>query len=236
VNTAEDVKKCLSLSSRKEKIAVLSRFFKTGPGEYSEGDVFIGVTVPEIRKVAQQYRNLALQEVRRLLADPVHEHRLAALLILVEKTKTADDDDFSKIVNLYCASTRRINNWDLVDLSAPKILGPWLLNREKTLLYEFAASNDLWKQRIAMVATHHFIIKGDLEHTFTIADMLIGHRHDLIHKAAGWMLREAGKRDESALRRFLLNRYRTMPRTMLRYAIEKFSHEDRQNYLRGKAE
>ena len=232
---AEVIKKELRIIARKDKVSVLSKFFKTGPGQYGEGDVFIGVTVPEQRTIARKFVHADMKDIATLLASEVHEHRMTGLLILVEKFKKSDDLIRGKIVDFYMRRASRINNWDLVDLSAPKITGPWFLSREKTPLYEFARSGSLWKERIAIVSTYHFIKNGILEHTFAMADILMEHEHDLIHKAVGWMLREAGKSDRTALEGFLNVRYRKMPRTMLRYSIEKFERRERDLYLSGKA-
>lgn len=227
------LKKELQSCIRPEKVSLYQRFFKTGPGEYGEGDVFIGITVPDQRKVARNYKGLALQDVASLLKDPVHEHRLTALLILVEQFNKGDDSARAEIIDLYFSHTERINNWDLVDLSAPKIPGPWFYKRDKKPLYDYARSGNLWKERIAMLSTHYFIKKDLYDPTFDFADILFNHTHDLIHKAVGWMLREVGKRDGDAERAYLHKRYKKMPRTMLRYAIERFPEEERQKYLQG---
>jgi len=217
-----------------EKVAVYQRFFKTGPGEYGEGDVFIGITVPDQRKVARLFIDMNLKDVMSLLDEEVHEYRLTALLILVAKYEKGSEELKAQIVEAYCRAADRINNWDLVDLSAYKILGPWFIDRDKSLLYEFARSGHLWKERIAMLTTFHFIKNKAFDTALEIAEILLHHEHDLIHKAVGWMLREIGKRDGDVERNFLKKHYRTMPRTMLRYAIEKFLEEERQDYLKGR--
>lgn len=217
------------------KAAFFPRFFKTGPGDYGEGDVFLGVTVPQIRLVVKLHADISLNDCLKLLKNPIHECRLAALLILVQQYKKADLNKKAKIVDLYLKNTKYINNWDLVDSSADKIIGAWVDETGNVgLLGELASSKNLWKQRIAMIATLHFIRNNVFDHTYRIAKVLLHHPHDLIHKATGWMLREAGKRDVKSLEAFLKKHYKTMPRTMLRYAIEKFSETKRKAYLLGK--
>ena len=211
----------------------LSRFFKTGPGQYGEGDKFLGIKVPVSREVVKAcWRETSLQDLEECIVSEYHEVRLAALLALVEifkhnKTKQSDCVDF------YLAHTDRINNWDLVDLSCYPLLGVWLLDKDRQLLYDLARNGKtLWEQRIGIVSTMTFIRHGQLQDTFDIADILLHHPHDLIHKAVGWLLREAGKRDKEALVQYLEPRWQTMPRTMLRYAIEKFPESERQQYLK----
>ena len=211
----------------------LSRFFKTGPGQYGEGDKFLGIKVPVTREVVKAcWRETTRQDLEECIASAYHEVRLAALLALVEifrhnKTQRQDCVDF------YLAHTDRINNWDLVDLSCYPLLGVWLLDKDRTLLYDLARNGKtIWEQRIGIVSTMTFIRHGQLQDTFDIADILLHHPHDLLHKAVGWLLREAGKRDRDALVKYLEPRYPTMPRTMLRYAIEKFPEAERQQYLK----
>lgn len=217
-----------------KKAAFFPRFFKTGKGEYGEGDIFIGVTVPQVRAVVKKYASMQLSECEKLLESPLHECRLAALLILVDQYKKADVVQKKKIVDLYLRRTDRINNWDLVDCSAYHIVGAWADETSNPdLLDTLSHSKNLWEQRIAMVATFHFIRKKQLIHTFRIAETLMEHPHDLIHKACGWMLREAGKKDPGALDVFLLKHHKHMPRTMLRYAIEKLSAERRKAFMAG---
>jgi 3-methyladenine DNA glycosylase AlkD len=215
----------------------LMRFFKTGPGQYGEGDKFLGIKVPETRAVVkEQWRKVSFAEVEECLASEYHEVRLAALLTLVDLFSHArkDPERQRQCVDIYLSHTDFINNWDLVDLSCYPLLGVWLLDKDRTLLYDLARSGKtLWEQRIGMVSTMTFIRHGQLDDTFAIADILLHHPHDLIHKAVGWLLREAGKRDKAALEDFLRPRYQTIPRTMLRYAIEKFPEEERQKYLAG---
>lgn len=231
--TLAEIRLDLRTHASEEKAAILRRFFKTGPGEYGEGDCFIGVQVPATRKVAKRHASIPLRQVRSLLNSPVHEERLLALLILVQKYGKADSTEQHALYEFYTAHTARINNWDLVDLSADKIVGAYLLSRKRTVLRRLARSNDLWERRIAIVATFHFIRHGQFEDTLAVAGLLLGDDHDLIHKAVGWMLREVGKRDQAAEERFLKCHYRIMPRTMLRYAIERFAEPKRQAYLRG---
>jgi 3-methyladenine DNA glycosylase AlkD len=211
--------------------AVLSRFFKTGPGEYGEGDVFLGVRVPAIRGVARRYARLPLRSVKALLKSPCHECRLLALLILVLQCEHSAEDERRVRVETYLTHTQYINNWDLVDLSADRILGAWLYTRDRGLLYVLADSSWLWDRRIAMLTTLHFIKRDDYADTLGIAARLLHDPHDLIHKAVGWMLREVGKRDRAVEERFLKQHAGGMPRTMLRYAIERFPEPLRQAYL-----
>ena len=196
------------------------RFFRTGPGEYGEGDEFLGLKVPQIRKLAREFRALPLKEVEGLLKSKWHEARLLALVILVDQFERADERMRDAIFRLYLRSTKFINNWDLVDASAPHIVGAHI--KDRSLLTKLARSKSLWERRIAIVATQHFIRNHDLKDTFRLAKNLLDDKHDLIHKATGWMLREAGKRDRDALVAFLEEHATRMPRTMLRYAIEKF--------------
>ncbi len=204
------------------------RFFKTGKGQYGEGDKFHGgIAVPELRKLAKKYREMPLEELEKLISSEFHEERQIALFILADQYKKAPEE----IVDFYLKNLRFVNNWDLVDSSADRILGDYLFEREKDLLYEFAVSENLWKRRIAMIATFEFIKKGVFEDSLKIAEILVEDKHDLIHKAVGWMLREIGKRDISVLEKFLQKNCKVMPRTMLRYAIEKFEPEKRQFYM-----
>ena len=213
----------------------LSRFFKTGPGQYGEGDIFLGIKVPTTRAVVKSYwKELTLNDLKECVINPYHEVRLAALLALVEMfSHSKKDRAFQKeCVDFYLSHTDRINNWDLVDLSCYPLLGVWLLDKDRSLLYDLARDGKtIWEQRIGIVSTMTFIRHGQLDDTFSIADILLHHPHDLIHKAVGWLLREAGKKDEVALTEFLKSRHKTMPRTMLRYAIEKFPEEKRAVFL-----
>lgn len=209
----------------------LSRFFKTGPGQYGEGDRFLGIKVPVTRGVVKEcWKQTGFDELEECLASEYHEIRLAGLLALVEIYSHARKDMSlrSRCIDFYLSHTDRINNWDLVDLSCYNLLGDWLLDKDRSLLYRLASDGkSIWEQRIGMVSTMAFIRQGQLDDTFAIADILLNHPHDLIHKAVGWLLREAGKRDMDALRVFLDHRAASMPRTMLRYAIEKFPERER---------
>lgn len=216
-----------------EKAKILSRFFKTGKGEYGEGDHFWGLTVPKTREVVRFYRGMALAEITQLLEHPVHEIRLAGWLLLVDSYQKADVNRQREIFEFYLTSTRQANNWDLVDLSAPQIVGDYLVKQgDWTLLKRLIGSANLWERRIAMVATLAFIKAGQFEPTCVLSEALLNDRHDLMHKASGWMLREMGKRGgESELRQFLEQHSAAMPRTMLRYAIERLEPEERRQWL-----
>ncbi|MBQ7567891.1 DNA alkylation repair protein [bacterium] len=206
------------------------RFFKTAPGEYGAGDKFLGLTVPQVRAVAKRSLALGLIDVGRLLDSPWHEVRLCALQILVGKFRRAGEEERRDIVGLYLKNTARINNWDLVDLSV-SILGEWFADKDRAVLYEMARSQLLWERRMAMVGTLTFIKKGDFADALAIAEMLLSDSADLMHKAVGWMLREVGKKDADVLREFLARHYRQMPRTALRYAIERFPDDERRAWL-----
>lgn len=235
--TAEFIKQELFSLADEEKRQFLPYFFKTGEGQYGYGDKFIGVVVPKQRALVKYHKSLDISQIELLLNDEYHECRATGLFFLVEQMKEAKRDEAAQrtIYDFYIANHQRINNWDLVDLSAPDIVGSYLANKDKTDLNTFALSDNLWLQRIAIVATLNFIRKGILLPTFEISKLLLNNRHDLIHKAVGWMLREAGKKDFDAEYKFLVenNRYKTMPRTMLRYAIEKFSEDMKQRFLKG---
>ncbi|MBQ1656813.1 MAG: DNA alkylation repair protein [Bacteroidales bacterium] len=215
------------------QVSGLSRFFKTGPGQYGEGDKFLGIKVPVTREVVKAcWRGTSMEDIRECIESEYHELRLAALLTLVQifHSKKALRQE---CVDFYLAHTARINNWDLVDLSCYPLLGEWLLDKDRSLLYSLAREGKtIWEQRIGIVSTMTFIRHGQLDDTFAIADILLHHPHDLIQKAVGWLLREAGKRDKEALTSFLAERSAGMPRTMLRYAIEKFPEEERKKYLK----
>lgn len=215
------------------RVPVLQRFFRTGPGEYGEGDRFLGLRVPELRKLCREFRGTPVGAAVTLLRSPYHEVRLLALLLLVEAYRTGDARQKDLIFEQYLTNTARINSWDLVDASAPHIVGAHLVDRDRSLLTRLAGSTLLWERRIAIIATFHFIRRGEFEDTLRIAEPLLADEHDLIHKAVGWMLREVGNRDRARAERFLARHYRRMPRTMLRYAIEKFEPERRRAYLDG---
>jgi 3-methyladenine DNA glycosylase AlkD len=217
-----------------ERAAHSQRFFKTGPGQYGEGDRFLGLTVPEMRALARKYRSLSDADALALLASPWHEDRLVALIMLVSGYERGDPARRARIHRAYLSNTRYINNWDLVDCSAGQIVGGHLDSGDTSALERLARSKDLWKRRIAIVATFYFIKHNELQPTLAIAEMLLDDSHDLIHKAVGWMLREVGKRDRAVLDGFLEPRYRRMPRTMLRYAIERHPEQVRKRYLGGK--
>ena len=216
-----------------QKATILQRFFKTGKGEYGEGDVFLGLTVPQVRAIALQYKTLVLLDIEQLLKSKFHEERLTALLILVYQFQKGDDSVKKAIYKFYLHHTKRINNWDFVDLSAPKIVGSYLLHKPKKILYTLAKSKNVWERRIGVMATFTFIQNNSYNDTLRIAKVLLNDSHDLIHKAVGWMLREIGKRSLKTEETFLCRHYKQMPRTMLRYAIEKFPEAKRQAYLQG---
>ena len=210
-----------------EKREIFPRFFKAGKGEYGEGDRFLGVTVPNIRAIAKLHKDISIEEIRELLQSEWHEVRLCALIIMVEKSKKKDEALRKELFNLYLSQTKRINNWDLVDLSCRFIIGEYLLDKSRDILYQLAQSSLLWDNRIAIVSTYAFIRKGQLEDTYALSDLMMHHPHDLMHKAIGWMLREAGKRNPERLYDYVMSHRADMPRTMLRYAIEKFSPKER---------
>lgn len=225
----------LQKNRQEERAVVMKRFFKTGKGEYGEGDIFLGLSVPNQRKIAKKYSTLSLKEIETLLNSPIHEYRLTAILILVLQFQKGGAKLRSKIVNFYLDHTRQVNNWDLVDSSADKILGNFLLLHprgvDSKILYKLALSKNVWERRISIIATFVFIKSGRYDLTFDIATRLMTDDHDLIHKAVGWMLREIGKRDEKVLTDFLDKHYSHMPRTALRYAIEKLPENKRLIYL-----
>ncbi len=226
-------RKIQKLGSR-EKAKVSQRFFKTGPGEYGEGDVFVGVKVPELRKLAKEYQKITVKEVKQLLRSAIHEERLLALFILVLKYSKGNEAEKKRIYELYLKNTQFINNWDLVDSSAHHIIGAFLVDKSKEPLYSLAKSMNLWERRISIISTFYFIKHDKYTETLKISEILLTDEQDLIHKAVGWMLREIGKRHMPTEEKFLRKHYKKMPRTMLRYAIEKFPEDKRQRYLKGK--
>ena len=228
---ASDLKKLGTI----KKALSSERFFKTGLGQYGYGDVFIGVTVPEQRIVAVKYRGVALPEITKLLESKIHEHRLTGLLILVGQFKQADEKTRKRIVKFYLAHTKYINNWDLVDASARYILGEYLLDKNREILFKLACSKNMWERRIAIVATHAFIVRGDVDDTLRIGEVLLSDSHDLVHKSTGWMLREVGKKSLPSLKKFIDKHIFDMPRTMLRYALERFPEQERRRILARKA-
>lgn len=219
--------------SRENKDRALSsqRFFKTGKGQYGEGDIFLGLSVPECREIAKKYKEIDLEFLKSNLKSKFHEERLISLLILVEKYKENSD---KRIVDFYLDNLVSVNNWDLVDLSADKILGKYLIDKDKKVLYDLSKSENLWEKRISIVSTYEFIKNNKFDDTLKISKILLKDKHDLIHKAVGWMLREIGKKDEKVLENFLKENYSKLPRTTLRYAIERFSKEKREKYLKNK--
>jgi 3-methyladenine DNA glycosylase AlkD len=223
----EQVQRDLEDAASPEQAVFLTRYFKTGPGEYGAGDIFRGIRVPALRKLCAKWHNLPLDQTELLLQSSYHEDRLLALLILVHKFAKGDEAGKETIYRLYLNSTRFINNWDLVDCSAEYIAGAYLLERDRETLEQLARSASLWERRIAIMATFHFIKRGDFDATLRIAEMLLKDKEDLIHKAVGWMLREVGKRDLVREEAFLLSHHKSMPRTMLRYAIERLPEEKR---------
>ena len=218
--------------SDQEHAAFLQKYFKTGKGEYGEGDVFLGLRVPTIRNIAKKFNTLSIDEAKEFLQSPYHEERLFALFVLIDLFKKAKEKDRKKIYDLYLKNTNFINNWDLVDVSAGSIVGVYLFNGDKELIYVLAQSENLWERRIAIMATSYFITQNEFTDTLKIAEMLLNDKEDLIHKAVGWMLREIGKRNLEIEENFLKKHYQNMPRTMLRYAIKKFPEEKRKSYLK----
>jgi 3-methyladenine DNA glycosylase AlkD len=229
--TAKEARTKLNALASPEVAASSARFFKTGPGEYGEGDTFIGVRVPALRKLARECRALPLTEIEALLHSPVHEERLLALLVLVLGVGKCDDAHRKVVYEFYLGNTQHVNNWDLVDTSAPAIVGGYLRDKPRKPLVRLAKSASLWERRIAVVATQHFIRLDEFDDTLAISRLLLSDKEDLIHKATGWMLREVGDREDAALEAFLDEHGSAMPRTMLRYAIEHFPPEKRLAYL-----
>ena len=230
---AKEISKLLQKMGDKEDSLFLQGFFKTGVGQYGEGDVFLGIRVPALRKMAKEYKALPLKEVLLLLRSPYHEVRLFALILFVNTFAKSDETIQKKIYNLYVANTRYINNWDLVDISAPNIVGAFLMERSRKPLYQLAKSKSLWERRMATLATFYFIKNNQFADALKIVRILLQDKEDLIHKAAGWMLREIGKRDIACAESFLQKHCQVMPRTMLRYAIERFTPSKRRKYMDG---
>ena len=228
---SSEIEKALLTAGNSEKASGMQRYFKTGKGEYGEGDIFIGITTPEMHRFVKTYKHVALTEAVKLLASPYHEIRACALQIMVEQYQKGDENLRETIVQSYLLNTARINNWDLVDSSAPDIIGEHLLTRDRGLLYTLAASQLLWEQRIAIISTLTFIRHGDFTDTLKLAKLLLPHKHDLMHKAVGWMLREVGKRHRETLTVFLQGHRLAMPRTALRYAIEHYSEAERKAFM-----
>lgn len=235
METHQQISNAVKALADKERAVHLQRYFKTGIGQYGEGDVFLGLKVPQLRKLAaQHYKQANPKTIEKLLASHYHEFRLLALFMLVlQFQKSKSEEEKENIVQLYLHNINGINNWDLVDASAPYILGTYLLHKPKTILYEMAQSGHLWKQRIAIISTYYFIRQGHYSDTLQIAKLLLQHPHDLIHKATGWMLRELGNKNLEAEVAFLAEHYHQMPRTMLRYAIEKFEPRLKEQFMKG---
>ena len=230
----EEIQKQLKSLGNKEKAKKHQSFFKTGPGEYGEGDVFIGVTVPELRKLAKENKTIGPNEIKQLLQSPIHEERLLSLFILIHRYSKGGEPEKKRIYELFLKNTKFINNWNLVDSSAGHIIGAFLFGKSKKPLYDLAKSKNLWERRISIISTFYFIKRNQFSDTLKISKILLSDKEDLIHKAVGWMLREIGKRNISIEENFLKTNYKNMPRTMLRYAIEKFPEPKRQRYLKGK--
>ncbi len=230
---AETIKNKLIALADNDKATILSSFFQTKEGQYSHGDAFLGVTVPQIRETVAPYIKLPLDEIKKLLYSKFHECRFAALVLLVNQFNRGKETERETIYNFYLNNTHNINNWDLVDVSAHKIVGPWLEDKDRSVLYELAKSKRLWDQRIAIVSTLAFIRINQFDDTLRLSKLFLTHNHHLIHKACGWMLREVGKRNKATLINFLDNFASQMPRVMLRYSIEKLSEEERKTYLRA---
>lgn len=235
IPTADDARERLHALASPEQAATAQRYFKTGPGEYGAGDRFIGVRVPQIRALVRELAAMPLADIKRLLTSAIHEERVLALLLMVRQYERGGEQLRQRLFELYLANTRHINNWDLVDCSAEYVVGAHIADGDRSLLERLARSESLWERRIAVLASRTFIKRGEFGDTLRIAEMLIDDEEDLIHKAVGWMLREIGDRDREREQRFLRVHYRRMPRTMLRYAIEKFPEEERLRWLRGEA-
>jgi 3-methyladenine DNA glycosylase AlkD len=231
----EELKNELKASANPEKVHDYMRYFKTGKGQYGEGDVFLGIKMPVQRNIAKKYTDLSFNDLQALLNSKIHEHRMTALIILIKKYKKAKKDCLQKrqIYEFYMKNTRNVNNWDLVDISCPTIVGDFLSREGTEILKMLARSDNLWEKRISVISTFALIKKRNLGESLAIADMLLKDEHDLIHKAVGWVLREVGKKNAEVLEIFLKPRYKEMPRTMLRYAIEKFPVAKRKKYLKG---
>ncbi|MEO0367672.1 MAG: DNA alkylation repair protein [Pseudomonadota bacterium] len=232
--TAKIIKETLRDLANTDIAEHSQRFFKTGEGEYGEGDQFLGIRVPVLRKQVKSFEATSLAEIQKVLMSPFHEERLFSLLLLAHKFNRGDEHQQAAIYEMYLNNTKYINNWDLVDCSAHKIVGPYLEKRDRQPLYQLVESDSLWERRIAIIATYHYIRNNEFEDTLKLSKRLLDDQQDLIHKAVGWMLREVGKRNLEVEKSFLKDTYKTMPRTMLRYAIEKFPEQERKQYLHGK--
>lgn len=229
----KNIEQELKNAGSQEKAKILQRFFKTSPGEYGEGDVFLGITMPKQRSLARAHEHISLENIQKLIKSKYHEFRMTGFIILLNKyRKSSTENERERIIKFFLRNLKQINNWDLVDVITPGLLGDWLYAKNRDLLYKFAVSKNLWERRIAILATFHFIKRGDFKDTLKIAKVLLTDQEDLIHKAVGWMLREVGKRDLPTLLQFLDTNHREMPRTTLRYAIEKLPEVKRQHYLK----
>lgn len=231
MNLIDNLKNELKKTGNIEKSQILQRFFKTEKGQYGEGDIFLGIMVPETRKIAIKYKDLNEEYIKELLKSKIHEERLAALLILVHNFQKGDIRKKEEVYNFYLRNAKYINNWDLVDLTADKILGAWIFDKNKYILYKLAKSENLWERRIAIISTFYFIKNNEFKDALKISEILLKDKHDLIQKAVGWMLREIGKRNEQELIKFLDEHYKSMPRTMLRYAIERLDKNKKEFYM-----
>ncbi len=229
--TTEDIEKDFKKLANPAQAVVMERFFKTGPGQYGEGDIFLGIKVPVLRRLSRKYYYLSLSDISELLCSSIHEYRFLALVLLVTRFQRSGKSDKEKIFNFYLQNKNYVNSWDLVDMSAPNIPGQWLMMRDKAILYSLASSQVLWDRRISIISTFYFIKNHYYDDTLKIAENLLNDQEDLIHKAVGWMLREVGKRDMETEEAFLKKNCASMPRTMLRYAIEKFPEDLRKSYL-----
>ncbi|MDX1810820.1 MAG: DNA alkylation repair protein [Gammaproteobacteria bacterium] len=232
--SAREIQQTMRALGDKDLAQQAQRYFKTGKGEYGEGDKFLGIRVPVTRKVAKQFKDTNLVEIEKLLQSRFHEERLLAVIMLANIAQKADEETLQNIFNIYLHNTHMINNWDIVDSSAPGIVGRYLYHKDRAILYKLANSDSLWEKRIAILATFYFIQQNDFTDALALAELCLTETHDLIHKASGWMLREVGNKDQKQEEGFLKQYYQQMPRTMLRYAIEKFPEAKRQAYLKGK--
>lgn len=227
------LKKDIRKLADSKKAKIYQKFFKTGPGEYGEGDIFLGLTSSQTKEIVTKFMFLSLKDIQELLNSKIHEEKTVGFRLLVEKFEKGDEKEKKEIYDFYMKNTKKANNWDLVDVSAYKIVGAYLLNRDKSVLYKLAKSSNLWEKRISIIATFYFIKNNQFEDTLKISEILLNDTHDLIHKAVGWMLREVGKKDQEVEEKFLKKHYKIMPRTMLRYSIERFPEPLRKKYLRG---
>lgn len=220
-----------NLGNKRDK-EILQKFFKTGPGQYGEGDIFLGIKVPVQRKVAAKYKGLKINDVQKLLDSKIHEERLVGLVIMIHQFEEGNEEIKKKVFEMYMNNSHRVNNWDLVDITAPRIAGAYLLNKDKKILYQFAKEKLLWRRRIAIVSTYKFIKNNQFEDVVKLSEILLNDKEDLMHKAVGWMLREAGKMNKQVLIDFLDKHCKNMPRTTLRYSIEKLSEKEKKYYMK----